>query len=84
MKTDGACRELRIETFENRRVFQGSPINDYYEYLIQEKGCPEHHARQNACRRLAILSSGVFKSGRKYKPYRSTYVKGGRENTSGL
>lgn len=43
-------------------------INDYYEYLLQEKGYPEHNARHKACRRLAALSLGVFKSGKKYQP----------------
>jgi len=52
-----------------------NPINSYYEYLICEKGYSEHNARQSACRRLAILSLGVFKSGKKYDPYRSVYVK---------
>jgi transposase len=61
-----------------------NPINDYYEYLIQEKGYSEHNARHKACRRLAILSLGVFKSGRKYQPYRSKYVKNNKEGTSGL
>jgi len=61
-----------------------NPINDYYEYLIQKKGYPEHNARHKACRRLAILSLGVFKSGRKYQPYRSNYVKNNNEGTSGL
>jgi hypothetical protein len=61
-----------------------NPINDYYDYLIQEKGYPEHNARHKACRRLAILSLGVFKSGRKYQPYRSNYVKNNKEGTSGL
>ena len=61
-----------------------NPINDYYEYLIQKKGYPEHNARHKACRRLAILSLGVFKSGRKYQPYRSNYVKNNKEGISGL
>ncbi len=61
-----------------------NPINDYYEILIQEKGYPEHNPRHKACRRLAILSLGVFKSGKKYQPYRRNYVKGGKEDTSGL
>ena len=61
-----------------------NPINDYYEYLIQEKGYPEYNARHKACRRLAVLSLGVFKSGKKYKPYGIEYVKDNRENTSGL
>jgi len=61
-----------------------NPINDYYEHLIQEKGYAEHNARHKACRRLAILSLRVFKSGRKYQPYRRDHVKGGKEDTSGL
>jgi transposase len=47
-----------------------NPINDYYEYLIREKGYSEYNARHKACRRLATLSLGVFKSGKKYQPYR--------------
>lgn len=45
-------------------------INDYYEYLIREKGYPEYQARNKACRRLAILSLGVFRSGKKYQPHK--------------
>ena len=33
-----------------------NPINDYYEYLIREKGYPEYNARHKACRRLAVIS----------------------------
>jgi transposase len=47
-----------------------NPINDYYEYLINEKKYTEYNARNKACRRLATLSLGVFKSGKKYQPYR--------------
>ena len=61
-----------------------NPINDYYEHLIQEAGDPEHNARQKACRRLAILSLGVFKSGKKYQPFRRNDVKSSKEGTSGL
>ncbi|HDZ27491.1 hypothetical protein LCGC14_1938770 [marine sediment metagenome] len=61
-----------------------NPINDYYQYLIQENGYPEHNARQKACRRLAILSLGVFKSGKKYQPFRRNHVKTNKESISGL
>ena len=61
-----------------------NPINDYYQYLIQENSYPEHNARQKACRRLAILSLGVFKSGKKYQPFRRNHVKTNKEGTSGL
>ena len=61
-----------------------NPINDYYEHLIQEAGYPAHNARQKACRRLAILSLGVFKSGKKYQPFRRNHVKKSKEGASGL
>ena len=61
-----------------------NPINDYYEHLIQEDGYPEYNARQKACRRLAILSLGVLKSGKKHQPYRRDHLKGSKEGTSGL
>ena len=61
-----------------------NPINDYYEYLIQKKNYPDYNARQKACRRLATLSLGVFKSGKKYQPFRRNDVKGSKESTSGL
>ena len=66
-------------------AIQGNnPIKDYYEYLIQEKGYPEYDARHKACRRLATLSLGIFKSGKKYQPYRRDHVKGNKGDTSGL
>ena len=61
-----------------------NPIHDYYEHLIQEKGYPEHNARQQACRRLATLSLGVFKSGKKYQPFRRSDVKSNTKSASGL
>jgi transposase len=45
-----------------------NPINDYYEHLMREKGYPDYQARHKAARRLAILSLGVFKSGKRYQP----------------
>ncbi|MFT7880933.1 MAG: transposase [Sulfurimonas sp.] len=61
-----------------------NPINDYYEYLIRDAGYSVHNARQKACRRLAILSLGVFKSGKKYQPYWRHDVKDNKEAISGL
>ncbi len=45
-----------------------NPINNYYEYLINKKYYPAYNARHKACRQLAIISFGVFKSAKKYKP----------------
>jgi len=50
-------------------------IGDYYEHLIKGKNYPEYNARNKACRRLATISFGVFKSGKKYTPYRTSHVK---------
>lgn len=44
-----------------------NPINDYYEYLMKEKGYPDYQARHKAARRLAILSWGIFKSKKRYR-----------------
>lgn len=52
-----------------------NPIKDYYEYLIRHKGYPEHIARNAACRKLAILSLGVFKSKKKYQPKRREKIR---------
>lgn len=61
-----------------------NPINDYYEHLILEEGYSEHNARQKACRYLATLSLGVFKSGKKYKPFRRNNIEPGKERKAGL
>jgi transposase len=60
-------------------IGNNNPINDYYEYLINEKGNPEFNARHKACRQLAIISFGVFKSGKKYDPYKRDHVKKGKK-----
>ena len=66
------CRQLKdvYKTGVNAAIGGNNPINDYYQYLISEKGEPPYNARHQACRRLATLSLGVFKSGKIYQPYR--------------
>ena len=80
------CRQLKdvYKTGVLAVVGGNNPINGYYEYLIQEKNCPDYIARHKACRRLAIISLGVFKSGRKYQPYRRGHIKDNKKSTSGL
>jgi len=65
------CRQLKdvYKTGVNAAIGGNNPINDYYEYLVAG-GEPEYDARHKACRRLATLSLGVFKSGEKYQPYK--------------
>jgi len=45
-------------------------IRDYYEGLMGKKGYPEHQARHAVSRRIAVLSWGVLKSGKRYKALR--------------
>jgi len=52
-----------------------NPLNDYYDYLIREKGYLPHIARHKACRRLAVLSFGVLKSRKKYQPHRGEQIR---------
>ena len=54
-----------------------SSFNDYYEDLIK-KGYAEYNARHKLARRLAVLSWGIFKSGKKYQ--RSSPVLGQRRD----
>ena len=80
------CRQLKsvYKSGVLAAIGGNNPINDYYEYLVREKNYPEHNARNKACRRLAILSLGVLRSGKKYQPYRRDYVKGNKEIPSDL
>ena len=80
------CRQLKsvYKSGVLAAIGGNNPINDYYEHLIREKNYPAHNARNSACRRLAILSLGVFRSGKKYQPYRSDRVKGNKEIPSDL
>jgi transposase len=71
------CRDLKssYKLAAFAAIGGNNPINDYYEYLVNEKGYPVHNARHSASRRLAVLSLGVFKSGKKYTPFKKNLVK---------
>lgn len=75
-KNSRYCRELKsvYKTGVVTAIGGNNPINDCYEYLMREKGYPEYQARHKAARRLAILSLGVFKSGKKYQLNRRGHV----------
>lgn len=66
------CRQLKsvYKSGVLAAIAGNNQINDYYEHLIKEKGYPVHNARNKASRKLATISLGVFKSGKKYQPYR--------------
>lgn len=46
------------------------PFKQYYEYLIKEKGYSDYNARHAVARRIAVLTYGVFKSGKKFNSER--------------
>ena len=75
-KSPRYCRQMKnvYKTGVNAAIRGNNPINDYYQYLVKEKGEPPYNARHKACRRLAALSLGVFKSGEKYQPYRRNAI----------
>jgi len=77
-KNSRYCRMMKsvYKTGVVAAIGGNNPINDYYEYLIKEKGYSDFNARNKACRRLSILSFGVFKSGKKFQPNRKDQVKG--------
>lgn len=66
------CRTLKsiYKTAAHAAIGGNNPLNDYYEYLLREKKYSDKEARHAVARRIAVLSWGVFKSGRKYQPNR--------------
>lgn len=75
------CRQLKsvYKTGAFSAIGNHNPIHQYYEYLIREKGYPEYNARHKAARKLAALSLGVFKSGKKYQRNQRRQVKESQE-----
>lgn len=41
------------------------PLKNYFDFMMKQKGFPEHQARHALARRLATLALGVMKSGKK-------------------
>jgi transposase len=52
-----------------------NPMKDLFDYLVNEKKKPNHIARHAVARRIAILSYGILKSGKKYEPYKWRNIK---------
>jgi len=71
-KNSRYCSEMKsvYKTGVLGAIGNDNEINDYYESLIREKGYVDYNARHKACRRLAVLSWGVFKSGKRYERHR--------------
>ncbi len=86
-KNSRYCRQLKKGIYKSgvlAAIGGNNQINDYYKYLILEEGYTAHNARHKACRRLAILSLGVFRSGKRYQPLRRDHVKSNQGVSSDL
>lgn len=79
-KNSRYCRTLKsvYKTAALGTIGGDNEFNDYYEYLIREKGYADYNARHKVARRLAILSWGIFKSGKPYQ--RRCHVKSCQDN----
>jgi transposase len=68
-KNSRYCRELKCvyKTAALATIGKDNAFNDYYEYLMREKNYPDYQARHKVSRKLAILSWGIFKSGKRYR-----------------
>jgi transposase len=63
------CRELKCvyKTAALAAITGNNYFRDYYDHLIREKRYSEDIARNALARRIATLSWGVFKSGKKFE-----------------
>lgn len=68
-KSSRHCRELKsvYKTAALIAIERDSSMKNFYEHLIQEKNYTTYNARNKICRHLAVLSWGVFKSGKSYQ-----------------
>jgi len=69
------CRILKhVYNFAAISIIRGArsknTLNQYYHYLINEKGYPAHHARTALRRKICTISLGILRSGKKFNPRR--------------
>jgi len=70
-KASRYSRELKsvYKTAAMAAIGGKNPMNSYYKYLIEKKRYPEYQARHTVARRIAVLSYGIFKEGKRYRDY---------------
>ena len=77
-KSSRHCRSLkRIFKLASHTVIQegcNNPLNDLYKHMIVDKKKAPHVARNAVARRIAVLTYGVFKEGKKFDPFRRRKV----------
>ncbi len=68
------CRTLKtlfkMSVFSVIAQDKQNPLQDYYQFLLHEKGLADHDARSAVARRIATLAYGVLKSTQKFNPER--------------
>jgi len=64
------CRALKsaYKTAAFAAIKGNNEMREHYDYLVQEKGLSDEHARNAVARRIAQISLGVLKSGKEYRP----------------
>lgn len=66
------CRQLNgvYKTAALVVIGHDNYFNDYYEFLINKRKFPEYQARHAVARKIATISYGVMKSGKKFNSIR--------------
>lgn len=72
-RTPRYCRKLKsvfkTAALACTRDYESTKIlNQYYQYLMDIKKYPEHHARHALARRISTICLGVMKSGKPFNP----------------
>ena len=85
-RTPRYCRQLKCvyKTAAMAATLGDNYFNDYYEYLLNEKRFPEHQARHAVARKIATVSYGVMKSGKKFNPIRRNKLESNKKVMTAL
>ena len=83
-RTPRYCRQLKsvYKTAAITVIGHDNYFNDYYEHLVNERKFPEYQARHAVARRIAAVSYGVMKSGKKFNPIRRNKLENKKVKTA--
>jgi len=59
----GVIKSATITALTKKNIYQ-----DYYHYLKEKKGYPNHHARHAVARKLALVALGIMREKKKFDP----------------
>ena len=71
-KNSRFCPQMKcvFKTAALAAIGGANEFNELYEVLVHEKEYPKHKAKNAIARRIATISLGILKSGKKYKNYK--------------